>query len=491
MKYRSITIFLTKVKAWILFPVLLLIFNLLVGFNGLYGQDSFEYLRYSRELHEYLSGGLLPGAFFWPVLYPLSGALVSFILPDVVALQVVSILCYGLTILFLRRILVSLYPVRERETALYLMLFFSISPFVLRYASFVMSDSMAMFFLSAFFYYWLIYKGKGKNRHFVFLVLFASLAINTRYASIAIVIIPGVSALITFLRRFNLRFFIFSLLVIVIVFLPDIILEIQGSPSFPGPILLPDWSVKNFFKFEFFNAGGHHSYTFPNICFVFSNLVNPGFIFSGIIFFFLLKGQIIYQPFLRIILIVLVIYALFLAGFSTQNSRFLLVTFPCVLILYSESFFRCLDLIAKTISSAFKLEIIEKASKRVLFIIITSVFIMQMLLFYRAFKPSYIDCRIVQEIASRMKAYPDKTIYTFNIDMGLKAYDVSNEIINLWPSRINYFKPGSLILFNYVNLYRQWKDLNPFYNWEKVNNEHDVLLIDKLPGGWNLYEIKN
>ena len=83
--------FLSEIRTWILFPVLLLIFNLLTGFNGLYGQDSFEYLRYSRELHEYLSGGELPGTFFWPVLYPLSGAVVSFFLPDVLSLQVVSV----------------------------------------------------------------------------------------------------------------------------------------------------------------------------------------------------------------------------------------------------------------------------------------------------------------------------------------------------------------------------------------------------------------
>jgi hypothetical protein len=114
-----------------------------------------------------------------------------------------------------------------------------------------------------------------------------------------------------------------------------------------------------------------------------------------------------------------------------------------------------------------------------------------MSLFYRAFNPSYKDSSIVQEIAGRMKAYPDRTIYTFNIDMGLKAYDVRNEIINLWSSRIGCFKPGSLILINPGNLYRQWKNMNPVYNWEKVKKEYVVVLIEKFPGNWNLYEIKN
>jgi hypothetical protein len=95
------------------------------------------------------------------------------------------------------------------------------------------------------------------------------------------------------------------------------------------------------------------------------------------------------------------------------------------------------------------------------------------------------------EIAHRLKAYPDRTIYTFNIDMGLKAYDIKNDIINMWAERINNFKPGSLLLFNYVNSYQQWKGQNPIINWEKVNAEHEVSLIEKLPDNWNLYEIRN
>ena len=124
-------------------------------------------------------------------------------------------------------------------------------------------------------------------------------------------------------------------------------------------------------------------------------------------------------------------------------------------------------------------------------LLIVSVLLVQMALFYRAFIPSYSDSQITREIASRMKAYPDRTIYTFNIDMALKAYDVKNDIINMWVERINNFKPGSLVLFNYVNSYKQWKDKNPIINWEKVNKEHEVLLIEKLPENWNLYEIRN
>ena len=81
MKNQLFFKYLAGIPLWIVLPVLLLIGNLLAGFNGLYGQDSFEYLRYSRALHHYLSAGVLPGPFHWPLFYPLSGALLSFILP--------------------------------------------------------------------------------------------------------------------------------------------------------------------------------------------------------------------------------------------------------------------------------------------------------------------------------------------------------------------------------------------------------------------------
>jgi hypothetical protein len=491
MKTSSNNFLFSKIIIWFLIPFVLLSFNLVAGFNGLYGQDSFEYLRYSRALHEYLAQGTAPGTFFWPILYPLTGAIVSFILPDVLALQVVSIASYGMTIFFLQKILLHLYSDRNREISLYLFLLFSISPFVLLYSSFVMSDSLTMFLLSAFFYYWFLYNDKGDNRHFILLVFFAFTAINTRYASIAVVFLPGMSALYRFIRNFNLTYFLISVLIAIIVFIPNIVLEIRRSQTSPVPILIPDWSVNNFFHRTFFTLDGHQSYTFPNLCFVFSNTFNPGYLFIGLFFNIYLKIKTLQRPFFQMVIIVIVTYALFLAGLPTQNSRFLLITFPLVILLYSGPFLRCLDLIHQYFNSVCRIQIIKKSKKMILIFMAVSVFLIQIALFYRAFTSFYKDSRTIKEIALRLKSYPGKTIYTFNIDQGLKAYDVKNEIINLWSDRINNFKPGSFILFNYVNSNHQWRDTNPMYNWEKVNKEYKVSLIEMLPGGWNLYEIKN
>lgn len=469
---------INTIPAWVVLPVLLLLFNFIVGFNGLYGQDSFEYLRYSRVLHDYLTGGSFPGIFFWPVLYPLSGALLSFILPGILALQVISIGCFGLAIYFIRRILLSLSPGRTKEINGYVLLFFSLSPFIMRSSSVVMSDSMTIFFLSAFFYYYLRYKDCRTTGYFLLMVLFASAAINTRYAALVIVAVPAADALSGFFRKFTLIPFLFALMIAFLIFLPAILLKQWGTQSLSGNILIPQWSVANFFHRTFNTADGHLAFALPNILFVFSNLIHPGYIFTGILFLFLIKRQTLNRPFLLMIVIVILVYALFIAGLTTQNPRFLLLTFPCGIILFSGSYFRICD-------------ILEKRSKKLRMLLVFLIIIVQLGLFSRSFLPVYRDNHIIREIAAKMKSYPGRTIYTFNIDMGLKAYDVKNEIINLWPFRIDNFKPGSILLFNYVNSYRQWKGMNPVNNLERVKKEHLLLRVETLPGNWNLYEIKN
>ena len=82
----------------------------LFGFNGLYGQDSHEYLRYAKAIKLYLNGGSDAGNFFWPVVYPFVGALLSFIVPIKISLQVVSIFSAAVCYVYFGKSLNLLYP---------------------------------------------------------------------------------------------------------------------------------------------------------------------------------------------------------------------------------------------------------------------------------------------------------------------------------------------------------------------------------------------
>lgn len=180
---------------------------------------------------------------------------------------------------------------------------------------------------------------------------------------------------------------------------------------------------------------------------------------------------------MKIIASTILIYALFLAGLTFQNDRILLLTFPCVLLLFSGTYFELTEWVKNRKAAYFKIMVIL-------------VIIIQLGLFYRAFRPFYENSKTIKTVAERMLQYPDKPIYTFNIDMALKAYGVKNEIISLWDKKIQDFNPGSLVLFNYSNTAEQWKGMNPMLNWEEMHRVHRLYLVEILPGGWQLFEIE-
>lgn len=462
---------------WILLAVLLLIGNLVVGFNGLYGQDSFQYLLYSRSIHHFISGGIVPGIFHWPVLYPLTGALLSYFLQDIIANQLISIVSYGLTFFFLQKTLWVLYPERKRLSSLFLLLFFGCSPFVIRHSSAIMSDPLTFFFISAFFYFFLMYLKEKKNIDLIAVVFMSSAAVNTRYAAVVIVIIPLIILVIRFFRKFQLIPFLISVIAAFVIFLPGVYLHYLGDHNLFSHLLIPQWSFLNYFHRSFFTSDGYLTYSLPNICFTFLNLVHPGFIFAGIVFLPMIRKSTLKGMFFKVTGIATLLYFIFLAGLPWENARFFLISFPLLILLYADPFFRVCDMITHRLNS------------RIIPLLIIVVVIVQLSLTFRAFIPFYKNSKIEYGIAEHMKMYPSPAIYTFNVDLALKTYGIKNKIVNLWETRIKKFDQGSLVLFNYPDCYKQWKGLNPMLNWESLKSGHEIRLIERLPGNWDLYEI--
>ena len=68
--------------------LLLFAVRVISGFNGLYGQDAYEYLRYTGRLTLFFQKGVNPGEFFWPVGYPFIASLLNLIINNgTIALQ--------------------------------------------------------------------------------------------------------------------------------------------------------------------------------------------------------------------------------------------------------------------------------------------------------------------------------------------------------------------------------------------------------------------
>src|SRR5882757_7658565 len=86
-----------------LFLILILV-AIIFQFNGLYGQDAHEYLRLSRALNDYFKNGIALAHSYFPIFYPLTGLLFSkFMLNDIVAMQLVSMLSLVTSFLYLKK----------------------------------------------------------------------------------------------------------------------------------------------------------------------------------------------------------------------------------------------------------------------------------------------------------------------------------------------------------------------------------------------------
>ena len=341
-----------------------------------------------------------------------------------------------------------------------------------------MSEPWPFSFVSAFLYYYLIFTDRRKGKDFLRLVFFGCAAINTRYPSVVIVLIPMIHALFLFIRNFRLNIFLLSILISCFIFFPAFILNVHEPGSVFGRQDFLQWSFGNYFKRAFLTADGFHSYYLPNFCYVFSNLVHPGYIFPGLFFLIFFLRKYPGTMFVKTISLAVLFNALFLAGMPFQNDRVMLLSFPLVLILFSWPY--------QYLSGK-----IMKLKPAVKGIFIGSIILVQIAISYRAFMPFYRNNKVIRNISEKVMNYPGKKIYTFNIDMALKGYGITNETVNLWSDKVDFFEPNALVLFNFADSEKQWKGMNPMDNWDRLVRSHHLKLLENFTGGWNLYEITN
>ena len=461
---------------FILFLLLILI-CIICDFNGLYGQDSYEYLRYSRRLTEFFTAGKPPGDYFWPVNFPLYGAILSLVIGDsILSLQLISMLSFISTVFYTFRLIQLFYPNGGKQGYLYLLLFLVQSPFLFQSAFLVRSDMLAVFFTTAAIYHLLKYGREYNRADFFLAIFFSTSAVMTRYAAAVVLLIPGILLIITFIRRFRFADFLLGLLITALCFSPHFLIKGAHAAEFIGHQWLQSWSIKNWFLSKFTTIDGYQNYRLPNLLYGFSNFYYPGFFFIGIVFLFFMQKKIFHRRVYLILSVPAGIYALFLAGIPFQNMRFLLLTFPLAIVLMFPLFQR------------FRHKVINK---NIYFWSFTGlVVLIQTALIYKYSSGIYQANQVEKEVAHAVLSYSDRPIYTFAIDGALKCYGVdSADILNMWYSELDSVKISSLVLFNQDKFKQQWKDKNPIINWQMIRNNYKLEKIESLPSGWELFKI--
>ncbi len=440
-------------------------------FNGLYGTESHENFRLMQGLYTFLSGGTFLQPFhFNPILFPLAGAIVSLVVPKIFALQFVSLASSGLCYISFCKLLNHIYPNgTQRQRYAFLILF--LSPFYLKASVIALPDMLSMAFTMLSLLECYKWKETRSSQSLLIATCTAVLAIQTRYATFFLLLPVFLMMWSAVKNRFSIL--LICIFAIIITFTPSFFFKGEDSLQLLSHPWLKEWSPMNLFRSTFNLNGGIVNYQLPNIVFVLSTLLHPGFCLIGILFIILclqlpfkIPAEWVYGH---------VLFLLFIAGLPAQNIRYLLPAFPIVLL----AFYPAYELII------FKL---KTRNQRVGIYFIAVI--LQLLLAYKVISPVILHQQEEYTIANSLKKMPAVTLNTYGIDVALRSYEIPQEISNMWNSPDVLFINGDLLLFNASRFNNNSDDSIPYKSFIYLRNQNRLILLNSYPGGWELFRIK-
>jgi 4-amino-4-deoxy-L-arabinose transferase-like glycosyltransferase len=440
-------------------------------FNGLYGQEPHDLFRYMQSVFGFLLGGASPISQSSPVLYPLVGAIFSIVIPDLYSLQLVSMLAAGVCYISFCKLLNELYP-EGTQRQRYAFLVFFLSPFFFRSSMVALPDMLSMALLTwslLEFYKW---KKYNSSQSMIISVCMAILAIQTRYSTI-LLLLP-VIPMIWKAAKVRLSLFLITIFMLLMAFIPTIFIKGQDSFDFLFHPWIENWSPLNLFRNSFTIGSDVFTYTLPNILFVLSVVLHPGFCIIGLVFIIFSLKTGIQLP--RLWLICLAIFLIFIAGFPTQDIRLLMPAFPLVLL---------------SLYPAYELLIFQFKTRNLRVVVYLFAIIIQIALGLKVIYPIYNYQQEELIIANSLKKIQSATINTFTIDGALRTYDVPHEIVNMWGTTFPLYGNNDLILFNQERFNALYKDSSPVKNFGQLKQQNKFTRIAIYPNGWELYKTRD
>ncbi len=467
-------------KGWKKFPafyfltflVLFLVIHLF-QFNGLYGQDSYEYVRYASECRNFMLHGIQPGPLRLSLLFPAIGGLLALIAPVQEALQFITLASLVVSAYLFEKIIQVQFKTGMRQARVYSFLFLLLSPFLLRIAFTDMSDMPALCLLLAA---WYAFVRLEENYSVFFLSLFTAAscsAVMTRYGAFLLLLPPGFRIIQKYIRRISLRDILLTVAPLFLFSLPYLLLHNNPFRLGLEHPWATEWSPLNFLRSSFTNSNGNYHYTVQNIIYAFLSFFHPGFLFCGVLLVFYYRSINLTNTLNRILIISLVLYAFLLAGIPFQNLRFPILAFPFFLLLVFPVYMQ--------VSSMIKFNPIW---------LTTGIVLIQLGLFTKAFIPFYNSNKQERLIAMDCQAYPIHRLFTFSISGALAFYNPEYTITDLWEHKLDSVPPNSYLLFNKDAFEKEYAGKNPMINYDFITKNYKLTTLKQWPDGWTLYEIR-
>ena len=449
----------------ILLSVLFFVFD----FNGLYGQDSHAYYKYAKELFLFFNKGIQPNYFYWPKVYPFIGAVLGFSGISVLLLmQFISFLSLIGALYLSNQLIYQIYAKDGKE---WLLLGGVLATYFIRGGVLVMSDMLAAYFIIACFYNFVLFFKNKKSINLISMLCFVGLASFVRYASFPLFVVPLCIVFYSLLKKSEiLNRLVLILIVLVTIYFVFIYKTVLVSLM--NEFFLR-WKFEYIYSRSFENKDGYIHHLVPNFLYVFGNFFHIGYLSFGVLLIpFFRKSNYLNTVLLSAILF----YLVFLAGFSTQNYRFLLISHLLVLIFLFPTYQRL------------RIWLINNHFFKV-FIICLVIF--NSFFFIYSFRKTYIVHENEKVIARELyKIARNEIIYSFYVDQSFPSYGITNKVKNLYMEDLQNFKVGSLVVFNENKFERQWKNTLVIKNWNKLVFKYELEELKVFKNNWKIYRVK-
>ncbi len=450
-----------------------ILFVVYKNFNGLYGQDAHEYFRYSKALLNWLQSGQNPGDYFWPVWYPMAASLIAFTthIPTLFSLQLVSILSLVAMVF-----IVSIWN-KESENELakttYSLVSVGLSPFILMSGFVSMADAMSVAFVLGALLSFKKYLSTLVSKWLYLFAFCGAFATMTRYASAVVLLPPSLVIAFNIFSRGKWVQILVCLVLIFLVCLPHLVIRYQTPLSFIQHEWINTWSLTNLFERNFATRDGITHYKIFNLAFVFLAFTHYGFGVLLIPLACFMRSRDINSTLNKTLLTSVVLYSLFLAGIPFQNKRFLLATYPVVMLLFYPAYERLIRFV------------------RINWLFLFVIACVHLLIFTKIFAEYEERNLLEKKLAMLVSRQREKTLYSFDMDVAISSYDTSKTIHSLWKHQYDSFEINSLVLFNEGKFAKQWQGKAPMLNWQMISNDYRLHQIAMEKSGWCLFKIES
>ncbi len=475
---------------FILLFVLSFVFRLLLiiifRFDGLYGQDAYAYLEFSKRFYEATSGFQIPPHFYWPIGYSvLASVFTIFTLGNFeLASLLVSLnsgsLCAGFVYLLAYELVSGINENEHKKISLYAGLITSFAPVLVKSSVVIMSDSLSLMFTSWAMWQFVKYFNKQKTLHIISSSALLALAVMTRYGYVFLLVPMTLYLIYKILKsginkRGLIRDIFLAVLCGTIVFSPQLYYILHyGIPNFHSEnglgVWPTSWSILNFISKDFTTFDGTMHYKFWNGLYNLSPVFHPMYLSAfGITFliggYYIIKRKSYY--FLIFTSSWILVYYIYFSGSPFQALRFLISFLP-----------------AMALVSAFGISELKIKNKLKNIFVYSGLSVLIIYSFYHMYNFDKQKNNELEVVNAAINYIPDSsTVFAFDITMAvnhytkLKAVEFFNVKEDEIKNKIDSSSHDIYFILPIENIKSQWAGLPLEKKYDMIKNNYPLQTV--------------